>query len=322
MFPVKFSQEQIGEFKAFLDLKWSAFMIIRHFKKKNVFVSKSYLYYLKSSSEKSSDLFSGSKVERKVGGRPSKLNSTQLKKLDMVTKSADPPVLKQLSKEFKVSEGAIRYNLKHKLGKKLVKKPKAHYNSANSNNTKTIPSFLVAVFAPKKQKMENFVTSDEAWFYLSNNNGKRNVQYISKGATRKSCEVFTTIRHKKGVMVWMAISARRVFKPIFVNMGAKINKKYYIARVLKPFFKEMLSVYPRYRVIFHQDSAPVHTANETQKFIRSQKITYVRPHQWLPNSPDAAPCDYWLWGYLKSQIKAWPKRLRQIYYNKGQHIEK
>ncbi|GFV11931.1 uncharacterized protein TNCV_1784511 [Trichonephila clavipes] len=25
-------------------------------------------------------------------------------------------------------------------------------------------------------------------------------------------------------------------------------------------------------------------------------------HAWPPRSPDLSPCDYWLWGYLKSQV--------------------
>lgn len=76
------------------------------------------------------------------------------------------------------------------------------------------------------------------------------------------------------------------------------------------------------------------------------------PDRWMPSSPDCAPCDYWLWGYLKKRLnkrkiqtieglkkaireelknippdmtvkalKAWPKRCRMIYYNKGGHIE-
>ncbi|GBM65708.1 hypothetical protein AVEN_151271-1 [Araneus ventricosus] len=77
------------------------------------------------------------------------------------------------------------------------------------------------------------------------------------------------------------------------------------------------------------------------------------PQQWMPNSPDAAPCDYFLWGYLKNKLnkrrvstlrclqkaireevkkihqemilkalKSWPKRCKQIYYAEGRHIEK
>ena len=73
----------------------------------------------------------------------------------------------------------------------------------------------------------------------------------------------------------------------------------------------------------------------------------------MPNSPDAAPLDYFYWGYLKNRLnkrkvttisglkkaireevkkvpqnvinkalKSWPRRCRQIYYNKGLHIEK
>lgn len=72
----------------------------------------------------------------------------------------------------------------------------------------------------------------------------------------------------------------------------------------------------------------------------------------MPNTPDAASCDYFLWGHLKTKIKkikvkdlkhlkklicrlsknipqeiinkalkSWPNRCRLIYYNKGKNIE-
>ena len=81
-------------------------------------------------------------------------------------------------------------------------------------------------------------------------------------------------------------------------------------------------------------------------------VSYVTPEEWLASSPDAAPCDFFWWGYLKFRVNkrqpktlnglkkviieeckkvpqaiinkallSWPKRLRQIYYNKGNNIE-
>lgn len=38
-------------------------------------------------------------------------------------------------------------------------------------------------------------------------------------------------------MVWVAMSANGMFKPIFVEPKAKINANYYQEKILKPFFK-------------------------------------------------------------------------------------
>ena len=111
-------------------------------------------------------------------------------------------------------------------------------------------------------------------------------------------------------------------------------------------------LFPEKDGIFHQDSAPSHTGKKTIEFLRSQNIKFLTPEQWVPNSPDAAPCDYFLWGYLHNRInkrkistllglkrciteelhripqdmidrslKTWPSKVRHIYYNHGGHIE-
>nr|XP_042895150.1 uncharacterized protein LOC122268807 [Parasteatoda tepidariorum] len=112
-------------------------------------------------------------------------------------------------------------------------------------------------------------------------------------------------------------------------------------------------LYPNGDAVFHQDSAPSHASKVTQKFLTDQQVQFLRPEQWIPNSPDAALCDYFLWGHLKNKLnnrristlrglqraireevkkipqeiilralKSWPKRCRQIYYAGGRHIEK
>ncbi|GBN09681.1 hypothetical protein AVEN_227859-1 [Araneus ventricosus] len=98
--------------------------------------------------------------------------------------------------------------------------------------------------------------------------------------------------HPKGVMVWMGISDNGVTKPWFVQPVAKINSEYYVQQILKPFLKDdYCRLYPNGDAVFQQDSAPSHASRVTQKFLTDQQVQFLRPQQWMPNSPDAAPCD-------------------------------
>jgi len=61
-------------------------------------------------------------------------------------------------------------------------------------------------------------------------------------------------------------------------------------------------VYPEINMLFHQDSATSHVSKYTLRSLDSKGIKYITKKEWMPNSPDAAPCDYFLWGYLKHKI--------------------
>ncbi|KFM72033.1 hypothetical protein X975_15411, partial [Stegodyphus mimosarum] len=60
-------------------------------------------------------------------------------------------------------------------------------------------------------------------------------------------------------------------------------------------------------MIFMQNGAPPHIVVWVQQMLR-QKFTTERiisryfPTAWPPRSPDLTPCDFWLWGYLKSKV--------------------
>lgn len=154
-------------------------------------------------------------------------------------------------------------------------------------------------------------------------------------------------------MVWAGVSFRGKTRLFFIEPGAKINSEYYCTNVLKPFLaRDAKRLYPEGGFVFHQDSAPSHVSKATKMYMEG-KMTYIDKEEWLPKSPDVAPMDYCIWGYLKRQLwnktvedmatlkkalksawrklpqdlinralKAWPKRLRQIYDAKGGHIER
>ena len=50
--------------------------------------------------------------------------------------------------------------------------------------------------------------------------------------------------------------------------------------------------------IFQQDSAPAHRAKKTLAYLEEQRITYWKPTQWPPNSPDLNPMDYAIWSMV------------------------
>jgi hypothetical protein len=115
-------------------------------------------------------------------------------------------------------------------------------------------------------------------------------------------------------MVAARISVNSPTKAIFVEPGAKINADYYINNVLKQYFKETERLYPNDNFVFHQDSAPSHSAKKALNFLQDKKINFRKPRQWMPNSPDWAPCDYFLWGYLKRALKCALFKVLKVYF--------
>lgn len=80
--------------------------------------------------------------------------------------------------------------------------------------------------------------------------------------------------------------------------------KHYVDKVLNLLFKEARSgLGPNGDFVFHQDSAPSQSKKMTLNWLWSESIIFVVPREWLPNSPNAAPCDYFLGGYLKDKLK-------------------
>ncbi|GBM42626.1 hypothetical protein AVEN_148953-1 [Araneus ventricosus] len=149
-------------------------------------------------------------------------------------------------------------------------------------------------------------------------------------------------------------SANGVTKPRFVQPGAKINSEYYIQKILKPFLKDdYCRLYPNGDAVLNQYSAPSQASRVIKKFLTDQQVQFLRPQQWMPNRPDSAPCDYFLWKHLENKLnkrrvstlrclqkaireevkkipqemilralKSWPKRCKQSYYAEVRHTEK
>ena len=342
----KFSKEQVGQFRALLDLGWSLNRVREHFLKSNVVVSREYLSRIRSGKK----CHSNGQVKKSKPGPEPKLNSKQIRGILTAIDNSDPPSQRDLALKYEVSQSTIKRVIK-KSNRKLVKKPKVHAISRDTIEKRYRRSWQLYMRL-RKDRWRKVVTSDEAWFYLTRMQGKRTVQYLKHGQSRSDAEVQPQQLHPKGVMVWIGFSADGFFKPIFIEPEAKINSSYYCSRVIEPWYREYIKKYPNNDMLFHQDSAPSHVSKVTIPFLHNKNIVFISKNEWMPSSPDCAPCDYWLWGYLKNKVKkrkvktiqglkkaikeevqaiplamihralkSWPKRCRQVYYNKGGYIE-
>ena len=342
---VKFTTEQVGGFKSILDLGWSLRHVQRYFKERNVDVSLGYLSVLRSGKDyhlKSSN--------SKPRGRKPKLSPNQIRAILKRVDNVDPPTQASLAAQYNVSPSTICRLIK-KSNRRKVKKPRVHAMSPDTMEKRYRRSWQLYRLL-RKNRWRRVITCDEAWFYLRTSQGKRGIQYLKLSQKRSEAEVQPHQQHPKGVMVWIAFSADGFFKPIFIEEGAKINSLYYCKKVIEPFHKEYKQKYPENQMLLHQDSAPSHVSKFTVPFLKKKQIKFITKDQWMPSSPDCAPCDYWLFGYLKNRVqkrkvktiaglkkairqevknipiwmveralRSWPRRCRLVYYNKGGYIE-
>ncbi|GBM06605.1 hypothetical protein AVEN_220041-1 [Araneus ventricosus] len=218
-----------------------------------------------------------------------------------MTSKRDPPTQ---AKALNVSQQVVSYQIKHTLKQKCDKKSKCRYLNERSVQTRKQRScnvhstrFSVRTDGDSSLKRMNLGS------ILSYTNAKSKVQYLSRNQKRRDLTPSTTAPHPKSVMVWMGISTNGVTKSQFVQPGTKIDLQYYIQKILNPFLKEgCLRLHSNGYAVFHQDSAPSHEFRVTQKFLTDQQVQFLRPQQWMPNSPDAAPCDYLIWVHLKNKL--------------------
>jgi len=87
-----------------------------------------------------------------------------------------------------------------------------------------------------------------------------------------------------------------------VDNGGTIDSNYYIENCLGPAFDEVKRQRPssglRGMKLLHDGARP-HTSNATNNFINSSGIMLI---DHPPYSPDLAPCDYWLFDYVKRNL--------------------
>ncbi|XP_069594588.1 bromodomain-containing protein 7 isoform X2 [Ranitomeya imitator] len=147
--------------------------------------------------------------------------------------------------------------------------------------------------------------SDEAHFHLSGCVNKQNMRYWSEANPR---EVHERPLHSDRVTVWCAISRVGIIGPYFFQDNGRaitVNSERYLS-MIQDYFQLALEAMELEDTWFQQDGATAHTARVTMNCLRQmfpgRLISLRGDVNWPARSPDLAPCDFFLWGYLKSKV--------------------
>jgi hypothetical protein len=107
--------------------------------------------------------------------------------------------------------------------------------------------------------------------------------------------------HDEKLLVWCAISAEGIIGPYFFEQS--VNQDNYLEMLRTFFLRRHVQRTNSSKYYFQLDDATPHTADIVQKWL-SEKFSkrFIDKKKWPPRSPDLNPCDYYLWGYLKSVV--------------------
>lgn len=155
---------------------------------------------------------------------------------------------------------------------------------------------------------KKIISSDEAHFSLNGFVNKQNCRIWSDANPQVIHE--RTLNPEK-LTVWCAFHAGGIIGPYFFFNGdgrtVTVNGERY-RTMLTDFFWPQINGMDLGNMWFQQDGATCHTARDTISLLKGKFnekiISRNGPVNWPARSCDLTPLDYFLWGYLKSQVYA------------------
>lgn len=163
------------------------------------------------------------------------------------------------------------------------------------------------------------ICSDEAYFYLTLPLNNQNNRIWSES---QPCVGVEAPLHDQKILVWCAISAKRIFGPYYFENS--VNQHNYLEMLQSFFWPKVLRTADYKKYFFQQDGATPHTATAVQTWLgRRFQEKFINKNLWPPRSPDLNPCDFFLWGYLKERVyNPIPKTLDDLKANLEREIKK
>lgn len=150
------------------------------------------------------------------------------------------------------------------------------------------------------------ILSDEAHFHLDGFVNRQNCRFWG---SENPHVIVEKQMHPQRVTVWCAFWAGGIIGPYFFENEAGQTVTVTAARyrdMITRFFLPQLDDIDVANMWFQQDGATCHTARETLQLLHEtfpgRVLSRFGDQNWPPRSCDLTPLDFFLWGYLKSQV--------------------
>ena len=154
---------------------YSISMVIKACKLENITVSYGTVQKIKSGGYETKDL----SLKQKPKQQPLKvMTKAKLNRLDKMISEANPPTQRDMAKKLKVCQQTVNHHIHKTLKKKTRKKPKVH--SLNTRQIEIRKNNSLPLYKKLSSNWEKIITTDEAWFYRSDSQGKRDIHPTQK----------------------------------------------------------------------------------------------------------------------------------------------
>ena len=215
-----------------------------------------------------------------------------------------------LSRQLKVSTGSMWKILRKELKKYPYRiQLKQSQTPQNKQDRVKFANEITDKIEEKPGYLKNIFFSDEANFHVSGHVNRQNMRFW--GSTNPH-DTIEGPKSREKVIAWAGLSYEcGLIGPFFFEDADGKSDTVKTANYLDMMKKRVIPALKRRgrysTCVFQQDGAPPHCSREaigwlTKKFDEDRLISRNSSFAWPPYSPDLNPCDYFLWGYLKSKV--------------------
>jgi histone-lysine N-methyltransferase SETMAR len=159
----------------------------------------------------------------------------------------------------------------------------------------------LAMFNESKWRLCDVVTGDESWIYWRKVGKKKsNATWIGEGQSPGT--IVRRGRFESKSMITVFFRKTGVVHIDVMEKDKTIDASYYIENSLGPVIRTIEKQRPASgikNVKLHHDNAKPHVAKIVKSYLEQVGMRTIR-HP--PYSPDLAPCDFWLFDYIKRHL--------------------
>jgi len=174
------------------------------------------------------------------------------------------------------------------------------------NRVNFCQTFLLLI-NQNQELVNNLLMGDEAHFHLFGFVNKQNFRYWS---ATNPIEFHERPLHRSKATVWCAISSFGIIGAYFFEdereRAVTVTGFRYVHMLEKFLGPELALHLATEETFFQQDEATCHTARDSMAAVKNlfpnRVISRYGDITWPATSPDLLACDFFLWGYLKSQV--------------------
>lgn len=151
---------------------------------------------------------------------------------------------------------------------------------------------------------KNVLFSDEATFTSNGTVSSQNCRWWADQNPNFTIDAKDQYSFK--VNAWCGILNNRIVGPYFFRQTLNSERYLNFLETEISSFLDDLPLRERFRLFFQQDGASIHSTNAVREWLNNefgeQWIGRFSKNPWPARSPDLTPCDFFLWGYLKSNV--------------------